>query len=538
MQWRRQREPVIDSILYFVRTTTETARTWAETRGAPCWIQELPGGWVLLRSATVDGRLAGSSTEPEEALLEWAASAADAYAMDGWSLHGVRDGQVYELDDDLEVLPWEADDDHQVRGLLALRGDHSAELPIIATARDEAISAVIRSGWTLIAHDHASMATTVYELDDPGLALLRVGDELHLWLVAGGDPIAGWEWSAHGGLAAVDRLPPGDLGDEVRDIVYSARIGVEPFREVGMHPTPALVRVLGAQGRSVEVAPELVRALGLPDAARAHLLGEVDLAASEDVVTAEPSEHLAGAVADSLMGMGRQVAASRSPRRRMWGAIGGAVFIPVAVLLVALLIRDLVVGREVSWWAWVRAVVVALSIPFCIAAIWHWWALRGAGQNDPASVPAEYRVSLSRTALSRWLNQRGPSTAVCLLLALVWLGVGAYMWMDEAPLRERGVAVIARVVSVEHGSPLVEFADQQGRTVQAYLDSFGAPSAGDTVEILYDPLDLEEVALADEYRSGPLGYSLVDALILGLVVLAALSWTRVIDWQRVSDWLY
>lgn len=112
------------------------------------------------------------------------------------------------------------------------------------------------------------------------------------------------------------------------------------------------------------------------------------------------------------------------------------------------------------------------------------------------------------------------------------------MWIDEAPLRERGVAVIARVVSVEHGTALVEFADQQGRTVQAYLDSFSAPSAGDTVEILYDPLDLEEVVLADEYRSGPLGYSLVGALILGLVVLAALSWTRVIDWQRVSDWLY
>lgn len=538
MQWRRKREPVIDTVLYFVRTTTDAARRWAETRGVPSWIEELPGGWVLLRTATVDDHLAGSPATPEEALLELATSSGGAYAMDGWSLHGVRDGQAYELDDHLDTLPWEADDDWQVRGLLALRGDHTAELPILAVAREEAISAVVRDGWTLIAHDHTSMATTSYDLDDPGLALLRIGDELHLWLVAGGDPIAGWEWSVHGGLAAVDRLPPGDIGDEVRDILYSGRIGVEPFKEVGMHPTPALVQVLGSQGRSVEVAPELVRALGLPDAARAHLLGEADLAASDDVLTAEPSGHLAGAVADSLISMGRQVAASRSPRRRMWGAIGGAVFIPIAVLLVALLIRDLVVGREVSWWAWVRAVVVALSIPFCIAAIRHWWALRGAGQNDPASVPADYRVSLSRTALSRWLNQRGPSTAVCLLLALVWLGVGAYMWIDEAPLRERGVAVIARVVSVEHGTALVEFADQQGRTVQAYLDSFSAPSAGDTVEILYDPLDLEEVVLADEYRSGPLGYSLVGALILGLVVLAALSWTRVIDWQRVSDWLY
>lgn len=538
MQWRRQREPVIDSILYFARTTTETARTWAETRGVPCWIEELPGGWVLLRSATVDGLLAGSSTEPEEALLEWAASASDAYAMTGWSLHGVRDGQVYELDDDLEVLPWEADDDRQVRGLLALRGDHSAELPIIATARDEAVSAVIRSGWTLIAHDHASMATTAYELDDPGLALLRVGDELHLWLVAGGDPIAGWEWSVHGGLAAVDRLPPGDIGDEVRDILYSGRIGVEPFKEVGMHPTPALVQVLGAQGRSVEVAPELVRALGLPDAARAHLLGEVDLAASDDVLTAEPSEHLAGAVADSLMGMGRQVAASRSPRRRMWGAIGGAALIPVALLLLTLLVRDLAYGREVSWWAWIRAAVVLFSIPVCIAAIRHWWVLRGAGQSDASELPSEYRLAPSNTRLGRWFNKRGPSTAVCLILALVWLGVGTYMWMDEAPLREHGVAATARVVSVEHGAALVEFADQQGRSVKANLDSFGTPSVGDTVEVVYDPSDPEQVVLAEEFRSSPLGYTLIGALALGLLALAALTWTRVIDWQRVSDWLY
>jgi len=173
---------------------------------------------VLLRSATVDGLIAGSATDPEDALLEWATSSADAYAMTGWSLHGVRDGQAYELDDDLDTLPWEADDDRQVRGLLALRGDHTAELPLLAVARDEPISATFRDGWTLIAHDHNSIATTSYDLDDPGLALLRIGDELHLWLVAGGDPIAGWEWSVHGGLAAVDRLPPGAIGDEVRDI--------------------------------------------------------------------------------------------------------------------------------------------------------------------------------------------------------------------------------------------------------------------------------------------------------------------------------
>ena len=529
---------MIDAVLYFVRTTTDAARSWAETRGVPCWIEELPGGWVLLRTATVDGHLPGSPATPEEALLELATISGRAYAVDGCSLHGVRDGQAYELDDDLDTLPWVADDDRQVRGLLALRGDHTAELPILAVAREEAISAVVRDGWTLIAHDHNSIATTSYDLDDPGLTLLRIGDELHLCLVAGGgDLVAAWEWSVHGCLAAVDRLPPGVIGDEVRDILYSGRIGVEPFQEVGMHPTPALAQILGSQGRAVEIAPPLVLALGLPDVARAHLLGHSDLADSQDAVRVEPTEHVAGALVDSLAGMGRQVAASRSPWRRVWGAVGGVVVTAIAVLLLALLIRDLVAGREVSWWAWVRAVVVVLSIPLCIAAIRHWWALRGAGQNDPASVPAEYRVSLSRTAPSRWLSQRGPSTTVCLLLALVWLGVGAYMWMDESPLRERGVAVVARVVSVEHGSPLVEFADQQGRTVQASLDSLGAPSVGDTVEVLYDPLALEEVVLADEYRSGPLGYSLISALTLGLVVLAALSWTRVIDWQRVSDWL-
>ena len=537
MQWRRKREPVIDTILYFVRTTTEDARRWAETRGVPCWIEELPGGWVLLRSATVDGLIAGSATEPEDALLEWANAAADAYAMTGWSLHGVRDGRAYELDDDLDTLPWEADDDRQVRGLLALRGDHTAELPLLAVARDEPISAIVRDGWTLIAHNHNSIATTSYDLDDPGLALLRIGDELHLWLVAGGDPVAGWEWSVHGGVAAVDRLPPGAIGDEVRDILYFGRIGVEPFLEVGMHPTPALAQILGSQGRSVEIAPQLVRALGLPDLARAHLLGDTDLADSQDAVRVEPPEHLAGALVDSLAGMGRQVAASRSPRRRMWGAIGGAAFIPIAVLLLTLLVRDLIDGHEVSWGAWLRSVIAVLAVPVCIAAIRHWWVLRGTGQTDPKALPSEYQAVQNNTRLGRWFNRRGPSTAVCLILVLVCLGGGTYMWMDEAPLRQQGVAATARVVSVEDDAALVEFADQQGTSVQAYLDSFGTPAAGEAVEVIYDPSDPEHVVLADEFRS-PLGYLLLGASIIALLVLAALTWTGVIDWQRVSDWLY
>jgi len=535
VQWRRKREPVIDTILYFVRTTTDAAQSWAETRAVPCWIEELPGGWVLLRTATVDEHLAGSPVTLEEALLQLATISGDAYVMDGWSLHGVRDGHAYELDDDLDTLPWEADDDRQVRGLMALRGDHTGELPLLAIAWDEPISAVVRDGWTLIAHDDPAMGVTSCHLDDPGLALLRIGDELHLWLVAGGDPVAGWEWSVDGRLAAAERLPPGAIGDEVRDILHSGRTGVGPFQEVGMHPTSALAQILGSQGRSVEIAPQLVRALELPDAARAHLLGDINLADSKDAVKVEPPENLAGAVADSLAGMGRQVAASRSPRRRMWGAIGGAAFLPVAVLLLTLLVRDLIDGHEMSSRAWLRSVIAVLAVPVCIAAIRHWWVLRGTGQTDPKMLPSEYQAV--QTRLGRWFNRRGPSTAVCLILALVILGGGIYVWTDEAALRQQGVAAPARVVSMEDDAVLVEFADQQGKSVQAHLDSLGEPVAGEAVEVIYDPSDPEHVVLADELRS-PLGYVLFGVLVIALLVLAALTWTGAIDWQRVSDWLY
>lgn len=117
------------------------------------------------------------------------------------------------------------------------------------------------------------------------------------------------------------------------------------------------------------------------------------------------------------------------------------------------------------------------------------------------------------------------------------MGAGLYLWTDEAPLREQGVAAPARVVSVEDDSVFVEFADRQGRSVQACLDSFGNPAVGEDVEVIYDPSDPEHVVLADEFRN-PLGYVLFGALIIALLVVTALTWTGVIDWQRVSDWLF
>ena len=98
-----------------------------------------------------------------------------------------------------------------------------------------------------------------------------------------------------------------------------------------------------------------------------------------------------------------------------------------------------------------------------------------------------YQSVQNNTRLGRWFNRREPSTAVCLILVLVCLGGGVYMWTDEAPLRQQGVAAIARVVSVEDDAALVEFPDRQGRSVQAYLDSFGTPAVGEAVEVIYDP---------------------------------------------------
>ncbi|MFZ1412713.1 MAG: DUF3592 domain-containing protein [Micropruina sp.] len=528
---------MIEAILYFLKTTPSAAQVWAEQRGVPCWIQELPGGWVLLRSAAVDGLLVGSLVPPEAALVEFSTMAAETYLMHPWVVLEAKDGEVCEFDGDQERLPWDCDDDRQVRGLLALSGDRSAELQLRATAADMSFTAVVRDGWTLIPHDDPSMAAEVFGSENPSLALLRVADELHLWLVDDGDPIAAWEWSVQGSLVAIDRLPAGDVGDEIRDILYAARDGIDPFMWVGMHPTPALAQVLASQGGSRDVVPELVRALGLPDAARAHLLAEEDLFTAEDANTVEPSGSVAGAVAGAVIELGRTIAATRTPRRRLWGAIGAAVWVPLAVSLLVLLVRDLVDGREVSWLTWLRSTIALLSLPFAAAAIPHWWRLRGTGQRDASTVPAGFRPGISNTRLGRWLNQRGPSTAACLVLALGFAGIGFAIWGEEAVLRDHGIEVTARVISVDDDITLIEFTDSSGAVIRTHLDSFTPSQPGQTVTVVFDPDDPESVLLAAELRD-PLGYIILGGAVVTLLVLAGLTWARAIDWQRVATWLY
>ena len=48
--------------------------------------------------------------------------------------------------------------------------------------------------------------------------------------MADGDPVAGWDWSVRGALAAVDRAPLGDIGDQMRDTIHAARAGADPLR--------------------------------------------------------------------------------------------------------------------------------------------------------------------------------------------------------------------------------------------------------------------------------------------------------------------
>ena len=178
--------------------------------------------------------------------------------------------------------------------------------------------------------------------------------------------------------------------------------------------------------------------------------------------------------------------------------------------------------------------------------------VRAAFERATAAVPmpsddapeAEWEAWATWTR-SRWCSLSGQSriqigggSTYCpvsythlLILVLVCLGGGVYMWTDEAPLRQQGVAAIARVVSVEDDAALVEFPDRQGRSVQAYLDSFGTPAVGEAVEVIYDPSDPEHVVLADEFRS-PLGYVLLGASIIALLVLAALTWTCLLYTSR------
>ncbi len=528
MRWGR-REPLVETVLLVVRVPPEDVAAWAEDTGAPCWIQQLPGGWTLARTATVNGALVGSRQSADDALRVWTGRTPDAY-LAGDVVRAVRGAHIEVLDGLDE--PWVADDPRPVHGLVAVRGDRADDLGLLAHLQAKPAAAVYRDGWTLVPHDNPLWASAPAVVDGaPGLALMTVGDEAHLWLIDDGEPIAGWQWCVTGRLAATDRLPPGELGDHVRDLVFPTRLGVEPFDDFGFRVTPALVRALATDGRAETIVPQLVRALELPDAARAHLLGERDLAAEPDVRTSEPAGTLAGAVAGSVWASEKQRASAQSPRRRLWGAIGWAASLLPCALLAFLIVDDLHTGNDVSIWTWLRVPLVLLVAVVAVIGIRRWWVLRGTGQRDPSDLSAGIGDRDTAEPV-RWFDRRGPSTAIALALGLVGLAGCVAVWMFDAPLRDHGVRTTAQVIAVDEDTITVTFRDQHGNAATVEITPWGEPQPGDSIAIVYDPADPSH-AMTTEELDDPIGYVIVGTLSAAFLIVALLTWTRAIDWHRV-----
>lgn len=515
--------------MLFVRVPPDQVSAWAGERGVPCWVQQLPGGWVLARTATVGGVLVGSGQSPDDALLEWATRTPDVY-LAREAIHCVRAGRI-EVLDDLVPPPWEADDPRPRRGLVAVRGDQPGAQGLLAHLQAAPAVEVCRDGWTLIPHDDPLWASAAAVVDDEaGLALMTQGDELRLWLVHDGEPMADWEWSVTGTLAAIDQLPPGELGDEVRDTVFPARFGVDTFDDFGFQATPRLAQALATDAPAAVAVPELVAALGLPDAARAHLLGEIDLADAPDARVSQPAGTVAAAIAGSVSAAELQRASAQSPRRRLWGAVGWAAALALCALLAVLIVDDLRSGTEVSVWTWIRLPLVLLIVPAAILGIRRWWMLRGTGQREPSGQGARHEPRTS------WWYGRGPSTTVVVLVGLAILAVAIGIWISGAPLRDRGIQTTAQVVTLNEDSFTVSFDDRSGSPRTAEIAPWGELEAGDPITIVYDPLDPAHASSLDELND-PVVYIIFAALAAFCLVLALLTWLRVIDWQRVANWL-
>lgn len=509
-------------------------------RGVPVWLEELPGGWTRLRAASVDGQIVGASVSTEHALVDSAGRAAYAYLRDGAGTRGVRGGELFDLDDSA-ALPWEADDPRRSRGLAVMHGDRSCELGLLAAERAEPASAVVRAGWTLVPHKSPPAAVAVLDSGEagPALGLLVRGDELHLWLLDDGVVTAEWEFGTAGALVASDRLPSGEPGATALDLIRPPSGEVTSFVDLGwpLFQTDDLGRALATSGPAARVVPPLVRALGLPDAVRAHLLGETDLATASDAIKVDPEPSLGAALARRATREEWKVAAARPPVQRMWGAFAGGAYIAgVAVLGAALLPGYMGSNGMESIWFFVAFVVLALGVSVAASAIRRWWVLRDPSRLGDDGLPA---VAGPKTAsrFRRWIDGRVPSTALALLLA-IGFGVGGLLqWQSDAALLDGGVEVAARVVEVGDSRTRVEWRMPDGHTVTSDI-KYRTPNlrAGDTVAVVYNPLDPEHVKAVADLKDVSI-YILFGGVAAFCLLAAALTWFRVVDWKSVGAWL-
>jgi hypothetical protein len=137
----------------------------------------------------------------------------------------------------------------------------------------------------------------------------------------------------------------------------------------------------------------------------------------------------------------------------------------------------------------------------------------------------------------RWIDGRGPSSALALLLAIGLSVGGLLQWQSDAALRHGGVEVSARVVEVGDSLTRVEWRMSDGQTVTSDI-RYRTPNlrAGDTVAVVYDPLDPEHVKAVRDLEDVSI-YVLFGGMAGFCLLAAALTWLRVVDWKRIGAWL-
>lgn len=145
---------------------------------------------------------------------------------------------------------------------------------------------------------------------------------------------------------------------------------------------------------------------------------------------------------------------------------------------------------------------------------------------------------MRRSRFARWVNGRGPSGTICLVVAAV-MALGAWAGHDSvAALRARGQHAEGVVVDVRTGkdrSADVRDTPPGGREMVVEVPSGpNSPAIGDVMPLLYDP-EAPDVNVVDA-RLGPdpVVPWIMTAGAVVLMVVAASTYAGLIDWERVG----
>lgn len=92
------------------------------------------------------------------------------------------------------------------------------------------------------------------------------------------------------------------------------------------------------------------------------------------------------------------------------------------------------------------------------------------------------------------------------------------------------------MIAVGEETMTVSFRDRQGNPATTEIGRWGEPRVGDSIVILYEASDPSRAMAMDDFAD-PSFYIVFGALAGLCLVLALLTWVRVIDWQRVSNWM-